>query len=78
MVPNLNGLNQRGGGSDQELLGVLDELRAAVAGLRGIPKGYVVEQGLAERPGAAARDVRRSFQHRSEDSQVIRDLVNTR
>jgi tape measure domain-containing protein len=79
IVPSLDGLQGGGGRAyDHELLAVLDELRAAVAGLRGIPKGQVVEQGLSERPGAAARAVRRSFHHRTEDSQVIRDLVNTR
>ncbi len=76
VVPN--GQMQGGGERDSMMMDVLMEVAMAIRGLRGIPKGHLVEQGLAERPEAATRAVEQSFRRRSPGSLAVRDLVNAR
>lgn len=72
------GIVPTGGEDGKYLLEVLEELTFAVGRLQGIPAGQIVQQGLEERPGIAARDVRRAFDHRSEDANLIRERMERR
>ena len=72
------GIVPTGGEDGKYLLEVLEELTFAVGRLQGIPAGQIVQQGLEERPGIAARDVRRAFDLRSEDANLIRERMERR
>ena len=72
------GIVPTGGEDGKYLLEVLEELTFAVGRLQGIPAGQIVQQGLEERPGIAARDVRRAFDQRSEDANLIRERMERR
>lgn len=65
-------------GGSQALLDVLDQIGVALDRLQGIPPGHIVAQGLAERPGLAAQDVRRAFDQQTEDSRLLRDRIARR
>ena len=60
-----------GGGGNELMMGVLGELAEAVAGLRGIPAGHVVSQGLKENPNLASRALATDMRSSSPESKEI-------
>lgn len=60
-----------GGGGNELMMGVLGELAEAVAGLRGIPAGHVVSQGLRQNPNLASRALATDMRSSSPESKEI-------
>ncbi len=62
----------------QTMMEVFEDLRQVIGGLRGVPGDHIVIQTLRRNPDVATRAVEQSFATRTDSSQRVRNLVNTR